>query len=484
MEQLVIDFFSKSSELILYNRLMSCSSLLPSQNNSQFQLTFDQKFQFSSKVPVQWKTSDNKLLVLEFFLINKKLNEKCLIEQWIFELNQVSNSKLQFTIDSQFTLYKKLSILLRTISVLTNILPLSKQNISNKILLNSSDFSVDYSINFTRHSLSNWHPIVHEENNLLKYSNPDLILPGRSFSFNVNYIKSWSIIQKITESSVSQKRNSIETTLEQLPDIITKSHSVGFHHRCFSAHSERRSTSDTNKNVNSMNEISPFLFNNEEKESIGNLFETSLIETQRSRRKSSLSGHGTIRRLSSHNSIDAPKRPRFYTVESENLTDADMLIYEDDENKITEIITGKELSSRSESPRKFSFHPRNPEEAEYFDINERSEVTEIKLSFLVKPIESILEKNDDDKIAEIINALDKLKLIIEEDRGIAENQKKIRVSEIHPHNPNPHKIITIGFKFSQVTYPNSLSDIEKSQHSFYSDFQMLKAFYNQLKSSN
>jgi len=140
MEQTIVDFFAKASELILHNRLPPNKSLEAALNNMtnpnqhKFQLCFEQKFNFNSIIPPQWSSQTYRPLVVEFHLVMKSSGEKFLAEQWIFVLNQVSDNKLKYTVDSPNTLYKKLSVLLRTISLLTVTLPLYKHFIKDKMV--------------------------------------------------------------------------------------------------------------------------------------------------------------------------------------------------------------------------------------------------------------------------------------------------------------------------------------------------------------
>ena len=151
---MVLDFFTKASELILQNRLSTADTVqsilnrLINPNPLKFQLCFEQKFNFSSLIPLQWNLQLNKLLVIEFFLQAKFSDSRYLVEQWIFDISQVSNNKLEYTIDSITALYTKLSVLLRTISLLTVTLPLYKKYTMENIKDTAEFFRLEHSINF------------------------------------------------------------------------------------------------------------------------------------------------------------------------------------------------------------------------------------------------------------------------------------------------------------------------------------------------
>ena len=225
MEQAIVDFLSKASELILHNRILNARSFeavvnqMTNLNPLKFQLCFEQKFNFNAKIPPQWNSHHNKLLVLEFFLRSKTSSEKFLVEQWIFELNQVSDNKLKHTIDSPNTLYKRLAVLMRTISVLTVTLPLYRSFINDKNSQLSEGYVLEHSINFTRHTLSNWHASVHEEKNLTNHTNPDLVLPGRTFAFQVNSLKSLKFLQNVFDESIIQEPKSDLKGLKEKLDL-------------------------------------------------------------------------------------------------------------------------------------------------------------------------------------------------------------------------------------------------------------------------
>jgi len=305
MEQTIVDFFAKSTELILHNRLTSIKSIeaalnkMTNPNPSKFQLTFDQKFNFNSKIPSNWNTQNNKLLVLEFFLRTKTTNEKFLVEQWIFELNQVTDNKLKYTIDSPSTLYKKLSVLLRTISLLTVTLPLYRYFINDKNSPLTQTYELEHSINLTKHTLSNWHTVIYEERNLASYTNPDLVLPGRSFAFKVNYPKSFKFLQKIIDEAMSKDPQPLVILKEKVEmdyfgqNKRDRGMSEGANMQNYFK-SVRKSTSDTytftNKvNVSgggyhSPNDLGPLISDgiSENTSPMGSLLTSSPIETQKS----------------------------------------------------------------------------------------------------------------------------------------------------------------------------------------------------------
>lgn len=223
MEQLTLDFLSKSAQLILYSRLKDTISpeklarVKTPKKPSQFQLRFPQPFEFDSQIPPGWSNTDHKLMVLEFFLKKKSTDtsysfppkkpdpnaetEKYLVEQWNFELSEPNDRKRKSTVDSYDALYTKLTILMRTISTLTANLPLFRTFLTDTSSSLHQHFTLDYSIHFSFRSLNSWHPLVHEESLLSCYTNQDLVLPGRVFSFKVNYTKHLKFLQKFVQEN-------------------------------------------------------------------------------------------------------------------------------------------------------------------------------------------------------------------------------------------------------------------------------------------
>ncbi len=304
MEQTIVDFFAKSSELILHNRVPNIKSLEAALNNMtnpnqhKFQLCFEQKFNFNSIIPPQWSSQTYRPLIIEFHLVMKSSGEKFLAEQWIFVLNQVSDSKLKYTVDSPNTLYKKLSVLLRTISLLTVTLPLYKNFIRDKNGPLAEAYSLDYSIHFSNRTLSSWHPSIHEEGSSTNYINPDLVLPGRTFSFQVNYPKSSKFLQRLADESKHMEPKTLAVLKEKL-DIESfagqKRRDRGMSDPTLLnniAKSIRKSTSDTNKfNISNGLHSSPKEYPNQlisdgisdnAASPIGSLLTSSPIETQKS----------------------------------------------------------------------------------------------------------------------------------------------------------------------------------------------------------
>lgn len=218
MEQLTLDFLSKSSELILYNRIKDIlehekrTQPKKPKNPLQFQLKFPQLSNFDEKIPPKWTSSNHSLLVLEFYLKKKPAEEpytfppkkvevntdteSYLVEQWNFELSEPNDSKRKSTIDSSDTLYTKLTILLRSIATLTQTLPLGRAFLGDPSNVLHQHFDLDYKIKFSLNLLSSWHSIVTEESLLACYTNEDLVIPGRVFSFKVNYTKHLKFLDK------------------------------------------------------------------------------------------------------------------------------------------------------------------------------------------------------------------------------------------------------------------------------------------------
>ena len=109
IQQNIIDFYCKASEIILNNRLIiyntvqhSLSKAFKANNNLNYQLKTDQKYNIEAKIPSQWCINPNKLLVLEFFLNSKKNHEKYMVEQWIFDMN-ITRHLFRLTNDLPFS---------------------------------------------------------------------------------------------------------------------------------------------------------------------------------------------------------------------------------------------------------------------------------------------------------------------------------------------------------------------------------------------
>ena len=212
MEKLIIDFLTSASELILANRVLGASSSnsAGTRCSRDFNLNFPERFNFKSKFPTEWSSSVHKILVLEFYLKAKTANgstdstsPRFLVEQWNFELSEPTDQKRKLTMESTEQLKLKLTVLLRTISTLNITLPLYRTFLqeSNTSLL--QDFELDSCIKFSFRLLENWHSIVHEEGLLSSFSNEDVVLPGRTFSFKVNYTKTLTFAQHLVKREMN-----------------------------------------------------------------------------------------------------------------------------------------------------------------------------------------------------------------------------------------------------------------------------------------
>ena len=204
MENLIIDFLVSASELILANRVLGAKSSSDTSakhsSSASFNLNFPAKFNFKPKIPSEWSSSVHKILVLEFYLKSKEGDAMCLdkdhnllVEQWNFELSEPDDQKRKLTMESTEQLKLKLTVLLRTISTLSIALPLYRSFLQESGSSLHQEFELDSSIKFSFRLLENWHSAVHEEGLLSSFSNEDVVLPGRTFSFKVNYIKSLTL---------------------------------------------------------------------------------------------------------------------------------------------------------------------------------------------------------------------------------------------------------------------------------------------------
>lgn len=503
MEKTVLDFFIKSSELILHNRLDIVKPYQQSNNNNkyEFQLNINQNFALNSKIPFEWMTSNEKLLVIEFYLASKSNKEKFLMEQWIFTLSPVCNEKLKFTVDSFDTLYKKLSVLLRTISVLSVTLPLYNHFIREKKHILCGSFQIDYAIHFSNHNLFNWDPSIHENGYFANYINPDLIYPGQIFSFQLNYSKSLKFLQKkIDESSFSQilnfsppkqnlHVNHFANPIHSLSDTnlsgpinkpstshqiqSPKKQSVSTSHQRQSP--EKQSVSATNIYTNnrpSKNiESHKYKFSNipsPKNPSMASVLSdhacspistlSSPIETQKmsayinfekSRKNSPATGSGLTRQ-------------RLSTINSEYNEEYDMYIYENDIG-FTEIISAKEFHLMTQSPIKFSHHPQPIEDPQYYMQIYTDVRNEYKVSTNNMSIQKIIHENTDDQIAEIISVVDELKNAYE--------KKCIDKNNQIPLNPN----------FNEQYKLISAKNIDNN---LYQEFADLTNFYHEISAKN
>jgi len=438
MEQMIIDFFAKASELILHNRLLTSQTWegmvdkLINPSPLKFQLAFNQKFSFVNKIPLQWSSQANKLLVIEFFLCLKGTDTKILAEQWIFDMNQVSGHKLEHTIDSTSALHKKLSVLLRTISTLSVTLPLYQKFIKDKHGKLPQQYSLEHSINFTRHTLSSWHPRTHEDKDFMEFTGPDFVLPGRTFTFKVNSSKSLKIVQSVAEEFSAQEK-------ENLPWARPRPNSQFIQESIQSSLTElnlmRRAFSDNHFNQEKMEkkvshplilydsppEVNPWQNN----ELMSNYSPVGLIpvslqqgtpvvnhqrDSNPSSRKSSEPRVHDGQKLFGENS-----RLRVKTLDSESFNEADIFICETDDGKFTEVLSWKEVNMRAKSPTRFHTEQKTTKgmsEHQFFrKISEEFEKSKLRLSLNTKPIEKVIEQSDDDKIAELLLCIEGLKTI-------------------------------------------------------------------------
>ena len=250
---MLIDFFTKTTEVILLSRFtessLNCMNLskINLKAENKFQLKLESKYNnLSENIPIQWTSSNHKLLVIEFLLNSKLTTDKFLIEQWIFELNDDTTTNRKPSENSQI-LYKKLSIFIRSIIILASTLPLYRNYINEKQPNKLKDlFTLDYNIHFSFNSLTNWHNQTKVDGNLGTYNNNNISIPGLLFSFKVNYLKNLGILFKIIEECQASS------------SLFNKCHdNIQFNKRRRFLSSEqisetRKSTSDTNRNNTSI----------------------------------------------------------------------------------------------------------------------------------------------------------------------------------------------------------------------------------------
>jgi len=410
MEQMIIEFLAKSSELILHNRLSATQTLegilnkLTDQNPLRFQLSFEQKFNFMKKIPVQWSTQHHKLLVIEFFVCLKDGSAKTLAEQWIFDLNQISESQLENTIDSTNTLYKRLSVLLRSISGLTVALPLYQLRSKNP----ERQFRIEHSISFTRHTVSKWHPKVYETNDLSEFSCPDFVLPGRTFSFKVNYLKSLhSLPELLQEVDICEQPLVIPSESGGSSPIIETTDL----HLQSKAKLIKRHYSENTSSQNIRRLSNSHIFGSQINScQAPTIIEESIVPSPKNR-EVHITNSPTLK-----NSLRINSRIRIRTLDSENLGEAEIFICENDEEKFTEVLSLNEMNLRTTSSphlqeawqksiKKFSDHEKHRKMSEDFENSRR------KLSLNTKPIEKVIEQSDDDKIAELLLSIEGLKVM-------------------------------------------------------------------------
>ena len=256
MEQMLIDFFTKATEVILLSRFTESSSNYMNFNKinlkteNKFQLKLESKYNnLRDKIPLQWTSSNHKLLVIEFLLNSKITGDKFLIEQWIFDLNDSThNKKTSNHAENSQILYKKLSILIRSIIILASTLPLYRNYVNEKQPNKLKYlFTLDYNIHFSFRSLTNWHNQMREDSNLGTYNNNDISIPGLLFSFKINYLKNVGILFKLIEEGQGQLSS----------PLLNKHNEIQFNKRKRFLSSEQigetgKSTSDTNRNNASM----------------------------------------------------------------------------------------------------------------------------------------------------------------------------------------------------------------------------------------
>lgn len=409
---MIIEFLAKSSELILHNRLSAAQTLegilnkLTDPNPSKFQLSFAQKFNFMSNIPIQWSSQHHKLLVIEFFVCLKNGSAKTLVEQWIFDLNQISESQLENTIDSTNTLYKRLSVLLRSIATLTVTLPLYQLCFKNL----ERQFKIEHSISFTRHTISKWHPKVYETNELSEYSCPDFVLPGRTFSFKVNYLKSLhSLPELLQEIDVCEQPLVIPSESGGSSPIIESDLHLQNKTKLI-----KRYYSENTFSRNTMKLSNSHIFDSQINSCQAPLIVQEGSVPSPSLPKLATEVHNNNSPTLKKESLRINSRIRIKTLDSEHLGEAEVFICENDEEKFTEVLSLNEINLRStsspnheawqKSVKKFSDHEKHRKISEDFENSRR------RLSLNTKAIEKVIEQSDDDKIAELLLGIEGLKV--------------------------------------------------------------------------
>ena len=195
MEETIVHFIELASELILANRIDSHFNYISKKPNDskqklQLQSVPEKKSNFKDKISQLWSEPSRKVIVLELYLISKRnqndSKDKLLVEQWIFESSESTQLNWKNTINSIDKLKLKLTVLLRSISVLCLTLPLHQIFMGENI---SEYFEISFSVKNTFDSKQNWPLELQEGNIISNYANEDIIVPGRMFSFRANYIK-------------------------------------------------------------------------------------------------------------------------------------------------------------------------------------------------------------------------------------------------------------------------------------------------------
>lgn len=313
------------------------------------------------------------------------------------------------------------------------------------------------------------------------------MIPGRAFIFKVNYPKSLDFLEMMVGEQVGLETGNLRTLKEKLDiDYFNpkrRERAISDQNR--NLHSIRKSTSDSTNKINtSGGNMSPKEHHigsegvSENLSPFGSLFGASPIETQMSPRQVA-----EMKRKNSggsypwENKNSAGNRPRFGTVDSASSGEYDMYIYEDGE--FTEVVSVREINVRDESPRKFSVHPRGSEDEQTFgEAAKRTGSHDLRLSpNASSKIDKLIEKSDDDKIAEIIHVVDELK----EHLHLTMTQEMSQKSSFKTGGSgsgNEKKIggmMQKGFKFYMVQ-----EDRETGQ-TLASDYEEMVKLYNKLK---
>lgn len=434
MEQMIIEFFAKAAELILHNRLSTTQTLegilnkLTDPSPTRFQLTFEQKFNFANNIPIQWSSQHHKLLVIEFFVCLKNGSNRTLAEQWIFDLSQISESRLENTIDSTNTLYKRLSVLLRSISTLSVTLPLYQ--ICSKEGQLGKQYRIEHSISFTRHTVSKWHPKVYDTQDLSAFSCPDFVLPGRTLCFKVNYLKSLHSLPDLLEEAAEKQPLIIPSESEGSSPIIENDFSLQNKAKVIKRHCSENQ-SNRNMRLSNSNILGPQINSCQ----VPTLTNEGVVPSPNFT-KLTADAYNSSPTLKNEISLKMnSSRIRIKTLESEQIGEGEgeIFICENDEEKFTEVLSLNEMNIRTNSSpapepwqksvKKFSDHEKHRKMSEDFENSRR------KLSLNIKPIEKVIEQSDDDKIAELLLGIEGLKVMNNSSSNKSRGEKEGRKAE-------------------------------------------------------
>ena len=130
---------------------------------------------------------------------------------------------------------------------------------------------------------------------------------------------------------------------------------------------------------------------------------------------STISRRNSETRLLNASKASKLSRLRIQTLESEQIFETDVFVHEDVDERFTKVLSWREMTMRNDgSPTRMSLYPNTEKDVKnnyvFRRISEDLGKNKSNLSTNRKPIEKIVEKTDDDNVAELLISIEALKL--------------------------------------------------------------------------